>query len=161
MQTYIIFMILFMNIDVLYLQLSFPLKLIISQYLNVERKVEEERKNTQELRVRPASDESLATEATRQWGAASATGLLLLLQDSMITSPSEGPVEEEGEDHVEEIVVGDVEDENNEVASKVSVSMKNHSLVVEVEGAPNMPESPIITENGKTHHLTEVREWPG
>lgn len=74
----------------------------------------------------------------------------------MITSPSEGPVEEEGEDHVEEIVVGDVEDESNEVASKVSVSMKNHSLVVEVEGAPNMPESPIITENGKTHHLTEV-----
>lgn len=70
-------------------------------------------------------------------------------------------MEEEGEDHVEEIVVGDVEDENNEVASKVSVSMKNHSLVVEVEGAPNMPESPIITENGKTHHLTEVREWPG
>lgn len=69
-------------------------------------------------------------------------------------------MEEEGEDHVEEIVVGDVEDESNEVASKVSVSMKNHSLVVEVEGAPNMPESPIITENGKTHHLTEVSGCP-
>ncbi|XP_050699644.1 uncharacterized protein LOC126987036 isoform X3 [Eriocheir sinensis] len=84
----------------------------------------------------------------------------LIPQDSMITSPSEGPVEEEGEDHVEEIVVGDVEDENNEVASKVSVSMKNHSLVVEVEGAPNMQESPIITENGKTHHLTEAQVEP-
>lgn len=76
----------------------------------------------------------------------------------MITSPSEGPVEEEGEDAVEEIVVGEVEDDmGNDVAtSKVSVSMKNHSLVVEVEGAPNLPESPTAVENGKTHHLTEV-----
>ncbi|XP_045117860.1 uncharacterized protein LOC123508316 isoform X3 [Portunus trituberculatus] len=84
----------------------------------------------------------------------------LIPQDSMITSPSEGPVEEEGEDHMEEIVVRDVEDESNEVASKVSVSMKNHSLVVEVEGAPNVPESPMITENGKTHHLTEAQVEP-
>lgn len=55
-------MILFMNIDVLYLQLSFLLKLIISQYLNVERTVEEERENKHslaELKVRTASgDES-------------------------------------------------------------------------------------------------------
>ena len=100
---------------------------------------------------------SISREGGRITRADPTTELLLLLQDSMITSPSEGPVEEEGEDHMEEIVVRDVDDESNEVASKVSVSMKNHSLVVEVEGAPNMPESPIITENGKTHHLTEVR----
>lgn len=80
-----------------------------------------------------------------------------LLQDSMITSPSEGPVEEEREEPGEEIaVIGEGDEDANELASKVSVSMKNHSLVVEVEGAPNMPESPVIAENGKTHHLTEV-----
>ncbi|XP_069955917.1 uncharacterized protein [Cherax quadricarinatus] len=84
----------------------------------------------------------------------------LLLQDSIITSPSEGPVEEEGEDQVEKIVVGEVEDEHSEVTSKVSVSMKNHNLVVEVEGAPSISETPTITENGKTHHLTEAQVEP-
>ncbi|XP_071548419.1 LOW QUALITY PROTEIN: uncharacterized protein [Panulirus ornatus] len=84
----------------------------------------------------------------------------LIPQDSMITSPSEGPVEEEGEEQVEEIIVGEVEEEPTEVASKVSVSMKNHSLVVEVEGAPNLPESPTITEDNKTHHLTEAQVEP-
>ncbi|KAG7161762.1 hypothetical protein Hamer_G007403, partial [Homarus americanus] len=84
----------------------------------------------------------------------------LIPQDSMITSPSEGPVEEEREEQVEEIVVGETDDEPNEVTSKVSVSMKNHNLVVEVEGAPNIQESPSITENGKTHHLTEAQVEP-
>lgn len=76
----------------------------------------------------------------------------------MITSPSEGPVTEEAGDTIEEIIVGDPEGDlgTGEIASKVSVSMKNHNLVVEVEGAPNLPETPTITENGKTHLLTEV-----
>ncbi|KAK4326108.1 hypothetical protein Pmani_003323 [Petrolisthes manimaculis] len=79
----------------------------------------------------------------------------------MIASPTEGPVEEEGEEPGEEIaVIGEGDEEANELASKVSVSMKNHSLVVEVEGAPNLPESPVIAENGKTHHLTEAQVEP-
>ncbi|XP_069188953.1 uncharacterized protein [Procambarus clarkii] len=82
------------------------------------------------------------------------------VKDSVITSPSEGPVEEEGEDQVEQIVVGEVQDEPSEVTSKVSVSMKNHNLVVEVEGAPNISETPSIAENGKTHHLTEAQVEP-
>ncbi|XP_068233038.1 uncharacterized protein [Palaemon carinicauda] len=85
----------------------------------------------------------------------------LIPQDSMITSPSEGPVTEEIGGSVEEIVVGDPDGQSpNEMTSKVSVSMKNHSLVVEVEGAPDLPDTPTITENGKTHHFTEAEVEP-
>ncbi|XP_069993636.1 uncharacterized protein [Penaeus vannamei] len=86
----------------------------------------------------------------------------LIPQDSMITSPSEGPVTEEAGDTIEEIIVGDPEGDlgTGEIASKVSVSMKNHNLVVEVEGAPNLPDTPTITENGKTHLLTEAQVEP-
>ncbi|XP_068233031.1 uncharacterized protein [Palaemon carinicauda] len=86
---------------------------------------------------------------------------LAILDDSMITSPSEGPVTEEIGGSVEEIVVGDPDGQSpNEMTSKVSVSMKNHSLVVEVEGAPDLPDTPTITENGKTHHFTEAEVEP-
>ncbi|KAK7068874.1 hypothetical protein SK128_027882 [Halocaridina rubra] len=82
--------------------------------------------------------------------------------DSIMTSPSEGPVIEEIGDSVEEIIVGDPDGEisPSELTSKVSVSMKNHSLVVEVEGAPDLPDTPTITENGKTHHFTEAQVEP-
>ncbi|XP_064105853.1 uncharacterized protein LOC135215250 isoform X12 [Macrobrachium nipponense] len=86
----------------------------------------------------------------------------LIPQDSMITSPSEGPVTEEIGGSVEEIVVGEPDGDQSpsELTSKVSVSMKNHSLVVEVEGAPDLPDTPTITENGKTHHFTEAEIEP-
>ncbi|XP_064105851.1 uncharacterized protein LOC135215250 isoform X11 [Macrobrachium nipponense] len=87
---------------------------------------------------------------------------LAILDDSMITSPSEGPVTEEIGGSVEEIVVGEPDGDQSpsELTSKVSVSMKNHSLVVEVEGAPDLPDTPTITENGKTHHFTEAEIEP-